>query len=116
MHAPFAGTTRAIVPDVKSRRRNHSRQDWFSDADWRKATPTGSRHMAYRVNAQFKDGSTNGPLADVVAAAPPHPGDIVSVGRHGGQVSLRVTAVWVPSSRPPHRRSDGLVMVEALEI
>ena len=77
---------------------------------------SGSRRMAYRVNAQFKDGSTNGALADVVAATPPRPGDIVSVGRHGEHVPLQVIAVWTPSSRPPFRHTEGLVTVEAREI
>jgi hypothetical protein len=69
--------------------------------------------MAYRVNVQFKDGSTNGSLADVVTATPPRYGDTIAVARHGGTVPARVTAIWTPSSK---LRSDGLVMVEAREI
>lgn len=72
--------------------------------------------MAYRINAQFKDGSTNGPLTDVIAANPPKCGDTISVTRGGNRVPVKVTAVWTPSSRPPNRATDGLVMVEAREI
>lgn len=69
--------------------------------------------MAYRVNVQFKDGSTDSLLADVVAATPPRRGDTISVARHGQPVSVRVTAIWTPSAK---LRGDGLVMVEASEI
>ena len=72
--------------------------------------------MAYRVNTQFKDGSTSGPLTDVIAANPPRCGDTISVTRGGENVPVKVTAVWTPSSRLPNRAADGLVMVEAREI
>lgn len=72
--------------------------------------------MAYRVNAQFKDGPTDGSLTDVVAAPTPRCGDTISVSRHGHDVPVRVTAVWTPSSRVPGGGKDTLVMVEAREI
>jgi len=72
--------------------------------------------MAYRVNVQFKDGSTNGLLSDVVAAPPPRRGDTISVAKRGQPVSVRVTAIWTPSAKLPGPKLDGLVMVEAREI
>jgi hypothetical protein len=72
--------------------------------------------MAYRVNTQFKDGTTKGALADVIAAAPPHCGETISVSRLGRDILARVTAVWTPSARPPNQNAEGLIMVEALEI
>ena len=72
--------------------------------------------MAYRVNTQFKDGSGNGLLSDVVAAPPPRCGDTIFVSRQGREVSVQVTAVWTPSSRSPSRDTNALVMVEAREI
>ena len=69
--------------------------------------------MAYRVNAQFRDGSTNSALADVIDAPPPRRGDTIAVARHGRSVPMRVIATWTPSSK---LRSDGLTMVEAQEI
>ena len=69
--------------------------------------------MAYRVNAQFKDGSTNSARLEVVDAPLPRPGDTVAVTRQGLPVSMRVIAIWTPSSK---LRGDGLVMVEAREI
>ena len=72
--------------------------------------------MAYRVNAQFKDGSTNGSPGDVIAAAPPHCGETISVSRGDRDVTMKVTAVWTPSARMPGKRADGLIMVEASEI
>ena len=70
--------------------------------------------MAYRVKTHFKDGSTNGPLSDVVAASSPRYGDTIFVSRHGQDVPVRVTAVWTPS--PTSQGQKGLVMVEAREI
>lgn len=72
--------------------------------------------MAYRVNALFKDGSTNGSPADVIAAAPPHCGETISVVHGGHDVTLKVTAVWTPAAKPPGRPDTGLIMVEAHEI
>jgi hypothetical protein len=72
--------------------------------------------MAYRVNVQFKDGSSNSPLADLVAATPPRCGDTITVARHGLPVAVRVTAIWTPSSKLRGPTIDGLVMVEAREI
>jgi hypothetical protein len=69
--------------------------------------------MAYRVNVQFKDGSTNSHLAEAVVAAPPRRGDTISVARGGQPVAVQVTAIWTPSAK---LRGDGLVMVEAREI
>jgi len=70
--------------------------------------------MAYRVNVQFKDGSTNGPKAEVVDATLPRCGETIVVSRHGRPISLRVTAIWTPSSKVS--KVDALVVVEALEI
>ena len=72
--------------------------------------------MAYRVNVQFKDGSTNDPLADVVADMLPRCGDTIVVVRQGRPVPARVIAIWTPSSRLSGPRIDGQVMVEAREI
>ncbi len=72
--------------------------------------------MAYRVNAKFKDGSTNGPMTDIVAEPAPHCGDTISVSRHGHDVAVKVIAVWTPSSKTAGRDGSGLVMVEACEI
>jgi|WetSurMetagenome_2_1015567.scaffolds.fasta_scaffold504901_2 hypothetical protein len=72
--------------------------------------------MPYRVNVQFKDGSTDRPPAEVVAATPPRCGDTIIVGRRGRPVSVRVYAIWTPSSKLPGPGIDGLVMVEAREI
>jgi hypothetical protein len=72
--------------------------------------------MAYRVNAKFKDGSTNGPLADIVAAQPPHTGETISVSKQGEPVLVLVTAVWTPwlkSRSGPI--TDPLIVVEARE-
>jgi hypothetical protein len=69
--------------------------------------------MAYRVNAQFRDGSTNHALADVVGAPLPRPGDTIAIARHGRSVPMRVIATWTPSSK---LQGDGLVMVEVREI
>jgi len=72
--------------------------------------------MVYRVNVQFKDGSTNSPFADVVASAAPRYGDTIAVARHGRPVPVRVTAIWTPSAKLLGPKFDGLVMVEAREI
>jgi len=69
--------------------------------------------MAYRVNAQFSDGSTNHAHADVVDAPLPRPGDTIAIARDGRSVSMRVVATWTPSLK---FRADGLVVVEAREI
>jgi hypothetical protein len=70
--------------------------------------------MAYRVNARFKDGSTNGPLADIVAATPPRYGETISVSKQGQAVSVLVTAVWTPSLKSPSG-PEPLIVVEARE-
>lgn len=70
--------------------------------------------MAYRVNARFKDGSTNGPLADIVADEPPHYGETISISKHGHVVSVLVTAVWTPCVKSPSG-SPPLIVVEAHE-
>ncbi len=72
--------------------------------------------MAYRVNVQFKDGTTNNSLADVVAGGIPRLGDTISIARRGAPVSVRVTAIWTPSAKSPGPMVDGLVIVEAREI
>ena len=72
--------------------------------------------MAYRVNAQFKDGSTNGSPADVIAAAPPHCGETISVRSGDRDVTMKVTAVWTPTAKALGRQAEGLIMVEAREI
>jgi hypothetical protein len=72
--------------------------------------------MAYRVNAQFQDGSMNGFLPDVVAAPPPRCGETITVNRYGRDIFLKVTAVWTPSFKLPSRGTDVVVMVEAREI
>jgi len=43
----------------------------------------------------------------------PRRGDTIAAIRHGQPVSVRVTAIWTPSSK---LRDDGLVTVEAREI
>lgn len=72
--------------------------------------------MAYRVNALFKDGTTNGTLTDVIAAQPPRCGETISVRRGERTVPMKVTAVWTPSANLPGRHAAGLVMVEASEV
>lgn len=72
--------------------------------------------MAYRIHAKFKDGTTSGPLADVVAAEPPHFGDTISVSKQGNAVAMQVTAVWTPATKPANHAADALIMVEASEI
>jgi hypothetical protein len=72
--------------------------------------------MAYRVNAVFKDGLTDGFLVDVIAAPAPHYGDTIFVNRRGHDVPVRVTAVWTPAAKPASREKSTLVMVEAQEI
>ena len=69
--------------------------------------------MAYRVNARFRDGSTNNALADVVDAPLPRLGDTIAIAWHGRFIPMRVIATWTPSSK---LRGDGLTMVEAREI
>jgi hypothetical protein len=74
--------------------------------------------MAYRVNAKFKDGSTNGPLADIVAEQPPHAGDTISVSKQGEPVLVLVTAVWTPWQKSRSHAgpvADPLIVVEARE-
>ncbi len=67
--------------------------------------------MAYRMNVQFKDGSQ---VAEVMDSALPKRTDAILIPRQrGGQASVRVIAIWTPSSK---MRSDGLVMVEAREV
>jgi len=72
--------------------------------------------MAYRVNAQFKDGSTGTAPADVIAAAPPRCGETICVNRGGRDVSMKVTAVWTPNAKLTGRHAEGLIMVEAREV
>ena len=72
--------------------------------------------MAYRVNARFKDGSTNGPLADVVAAPPPPYGGTILITRNGRPVPFLVTAIWTPARKAQGPWTEGLVMIEAREI
>lgn len=70
--------------------------------------------MTYRVNVQYKDGSTNGPAVDIVTATPPRRGETISVAKHGLLISVRVTAIWTP--RLPGSKFNDLVMVEAQEV
>ena len=73
--------------------------------------------MAYRVNAQFKDGSTSGAPADVIAAVPPRCGETIRVSRGDRDVAMKVTAVWTPSAKLPGKHvAEGLIMVEAREV
>ena len=72
--------------------------------------------MAYRVNALFKDGTTNGAMTDVIAAPPPRCGETIRVNRGEREVPMKVTAVWTPSAKLPGKHADGLVMVEASEV
>jgi hypothetical protein len=72
--------------------------------------------MAYRVNALFKDGTTNGAMTDVIAAQPPRRGETISVSRGERDVPMKVTAVWTPSANGPGKHGEGLVMVEASEV
>jgi hypothetical protein len=69
--------------------------------------------MPYRLNAQFRDGSTNNPHTNVVETPAPRCGDTIAIARHGQSVPMRVIATWTPSTR---MKSDGLTMVEAREI
>jgi hypothetical protein len=72
--------------------------------------------MAYRINAKFKDGTTSGPLADIVAAEPPHHGDTIRISRQGHDVTMLVTAIWTPAGNRAKPASDALIMVEAREV
>ena len=72
--------------------------------------------MAYRVNAKFRDGTTSGPFADVIAAEPPHHGDTIRINRRGRDVAMIVTAVWTPAVKPAGPAADALIMVEAREV
>ncbi len=72
--------------------------------------------MAYRVNAQFKDGFLDGWLSDVVAAPAPKCGAMISVSRYGREVPLCVTAVWTSSIKLQKPGAEADVMVEASEI
>ena len=73
--------------------------------------------MAYRVNAKFKDGTTmSGPLADIVAAEPPHHGDTIRISRRGCDVAMYVTAIWTPMVNSVSPAAGALIMVEAREI
>ena len=69
--------------------------------------------MTYRVNAQFKDGSTNSGFVQIADAPLPHLGDTISIVRHGQPVSMRVTAIWTPSSK---LRNNNMTVVETSEI
>ena len=72
--------------------------------------------MAYRVNARFVDGFSDGWLSDVVAALPPRRGETISVSRYGRDVALCVTAVWTPSDKLRRKDASTVVMVEAFEV
>jgi len=72
--------------------------------------------VAYRINAKFKDGTTNGPLTDIVAAEPPHYGDTICVNRRGHDVTMLVTAIWTPMSNSASQVAGALIMVEAHEV
>ena len=72
--------------------------------------------MAYRVNAKFTDGFSNGWLSDIVAAQVPRCGETISVNRFGRDVFLCVTAVWTPSAKLASKDLTTVVMVEASEI
>lgn len=73
--------------------------------------------MAYRINAKFKDGTTtSGPLADIVAAEPPHYGDTICISRRGHDVAMLVTAIWTPAVGSARPLAGALIMVEAREI
>ena len=72
--------------------------------------------MAYRINAKFKDGTNSGPLADIVAAEPPHYGDTIRISRQGHDVAMLVTAIWTPTGNRAKPASNALIMVEAREV
>jgi hypothetical protein len=72
--------------------------------------------MAYRINAKFTDGFSNGWLSDIVAAQAPRCGETISVSRFGRDVALFVTAVWTPSAKLASKDLTTVVMVEASEI
>ena len=73
--------------------------------------------MAYRINAKFKDGTTtSGPLADIVAAEPPHFGDTICISLRGQNVAMLVTAVWTPAANSASPPASALIMVEAREV
>lgn len=69
--------------------------------------------MTYRVNARFKDGSTNSDFVQVANAPLPRLGDTISIVRRGRPVSMRVTAIWTPSSK---LQNHNITMVETSEI
>ena len=70
--------------------------------------------MAYRIKAKFKDGTTTGAFADIVASPTPRRGDTISVRWHGQDVPVEVTAVWIPASKVAE--VGGVVMIEAREL
>ena len=72
--------------------------------------------MAYRVNAHFTDGLSNGWLSDVVAAPVPHCGETIHVNRYGREIAMCVTAVWTPSAKTHKGADPAIVMVEAREM
>lgn len=72
--------------------------------------------MAYRINAKFKDGTTSGPLTDIVAAEPPHYGDTICINRQGYDVTMLVTAIWTPMVNCTSPAARALIMVEAREV
>jgi len=72
--------------------------------------------MAYRINAKFKDGTTSGPVADIVAAEPPHYGDNICISLRGHDVAMLVTAIWTPAVNFANPAGSTLIMVEAREI
>jgi len=72
--------------------------------------------MAYRINAKFKDGTTSEPPADIVAADPPHYGDMISINRRGHDVALMVTAIWKPAGNSARTAVGALIVVEAREV
>jgi hypothetical protein len=72
--------------------------------------------MAFRINSKFKDGTTSGPLTDIVAAEPPHYGDTIRVTRQGHDVTMLVTAIWTPKLNSAHPVAEALIMVEAREV
>lgn len=67
--------------------------------------------MTYRVNMQFKTGSSL--LTDVIDAALPQMGETIAIALRERKIPARVVAIWAPWSRS---KTDGLIVVEAQEL
>lgn len=110
-----AGTTRAFAPNVKADMRHGATKKSGIAARLGLKHPRTDKGdaMAYRVQAQFRDGSASAVPADVIAASSPRCGDVIYVSRHGHDVPVRVIAVRKPV--PLEDGRDVVVTVEARE-